>query len=659
MGGKFAHELTELTALADSDILVIEDADAPTVLKQVSVQTLKSLFGTGGAVEPEEYVESESVSNPTWATEGIAGGWRVRITSVIADAQWYCVQRYNVETEDYDDVHSFTASLQTTGSQVILAKDFEASDITVPEYAVFRIITINTSFEKSAASGTSGVWSLRSVAPSWTPAAPTLLTVGGYPEVIQTADRKFLIKVKIQAASGERQYVDGYRVRIRQWDSEEAAYDEWNLLPFHPVDPLSRPLIVYYEIGREHFKPGAKVEVAAAAKAIAPSGHLGTWSTAQEVDPSTDVTALDTPVVTSVLLSMGAFCFLAEPKRDSVVAVDLDYWLLQYRLDGGDATNIPPDGKLYDKAYKLEVTRANIAKTIEFRAKAYDYAGNASAYSAWTTAVTPEKIQKEALSITKLQDITATPGLITTGAGGGTNAFRTAATGARVEMPDLTDSNRGLTVWDDAAGRVFSVFNDGADVGDVIFGNPSGQHVKWDKSAAQLQITGLIAASGGLATAASGKRLHIYDVVANAVLSAFDVSNNETVILYPGDTAGYPVLKLCDGSNTNRAEMHRDTFVTWATSAFATIQISGTGHGELVLRNSAGNSNAAMDSAGEGYVNLGSSGAYKLGGVQIVGAQEAHIVDADGTIGDITTKFNTLLAALDADAGHGLLAGAP
>ena len=36
-------------------------------------------------------------------------------------------------------------------------------------------------------------------------------------------------------------------------------------------------------------------------------------------------------------------------------------------------------------------------------------------------------------------------------------------------------------------------------------------------------------------------------------------------------------------------------------------------------------------------------------------AQQAHIVDADGTIGDITTKFNTLLADLE---GYGLLASA-
>jgi len=35
------------------------------------------------------------------------------------------------------------------------------------------------------------------------------------------------------------------------------------------------------------------------------------------------------------------------------------------------------------------------------------------------------------------------------------------------------------------------------------------------------------------------------------------------------------------------------------------------------------------------------------------GAQQAHIIDADGQLADITTKFNTLLSDLE---GYGLLA---
>lgn len=80
-----------------------------------------------------------------------------------------------------------------------------------------------------------------------------------------------------------------------------------------------------------------------------------------------------------------------------------------------------------------------------------------------------------------------------------------------------------------------------------------------------------------------------------------------------------------------------------------------------------------------GDINVHGGSVYYLNDVQVVGAQEAHIADADAGIAaaagdpptqaefnalvtaynDLATKFNMLLAHLDADAGHGLLAGAP
>jgi len=54
-----------------------------------------------------------------------------------------------------------------------------------------------------------------------------------------------------------------------------------------------------------------------------------------------------------------------------------------------------------------------------------------------------------------------------------------------------------------------------------------------------------------------------------------------------------------------------------------------------------------------GVLNV--TGSYQVAGVKVVGAQQAHIADADGTLADITTKFNTLLTRLET---HGLLASA-
>jgi hypothetical protein len=64
-----------------------------------------------------------------------------------------------------------------------------------------------------------------------------------------------------------------------------------------------------------------------------------------------------------------------------------------------------------------------------------------------------------------------------------------------------------------------------------------------------------------------------------------------------------------------------------------------------------------IDSAGlvtvTGTVNMTAGNVLKINAVQVVGAQAANIVAADGSLADITTKFNTLLGYLKT---HGLLA---
>ena len=50
-------------------------------------------------------------------------------------------------------------------------------------------------------------------------------------------------------------------------------------------------------------------------------------------------------------------------------------------------------------------------------------------------------------------------------------------------------------------------------------------------------------------------------------------------------------------------------------------------------------------------LNLASSKVYKVNSTQVLGSQQAHIADADGTLADITTKFNTLLGQLET---HGI-----
>jgi hypothetical protein len=50
---------------------------------------------------------------------------------------------------------------------------------------------------------------------------------------------------------------------------------------------------------------------------------------------------------------------------------------------------------------------------------------------------------------------------------------------------------------------------------------------------------------------------------------------------------------------------------------------------------------------------VGAAGGFEVQDIKVVGVQQTHIADADGTIADITTKFNNLLLKLET---HGLLA---
>lgn len=145
----------------------------------------------------------------------------------------------------------------------------------------------------------------------------------------------------------------------------------------------------------------------------------------------------------------------------------------------------------------------------------------------------------------------------------------------------------------------------------------------------------------GFKTAASGKRLHIYDTEANAVLSAFDTEGAETVILYPDiGTPGTPRLKLTDG--IIYCQMGKDGIYTLDGSAIAALQISGTGHGELILYDDAGNLNAKIDSE-TGYADVASD--YRIGGIVVLDGQGSKVNDPAGGA-TVDTECRAQLAAL-------------
>jgi hypothetical protein len=61
----------------------------------------------------------------------------------------------------------------------------------------------------------------------------------------------------------------------------------------------------------------------------------------------------------------------------------------------------------------------------------------------------------------------------------------------------LPDSETGFVAFDDNLSEIFKIISGGTDVGDVIIGDSSGQHAKWDKSAGTFAVTGTITATAG------------------------------------------------------------------------------------------------------------------------------------------------------------------
>ncbi len=398
MAKKFVQDLTELDTISDFDVMLIGDTDSPYATKKVKIATLKGIFGAD-IPDTDDYATDDTANNPDWSVEGIAGGWRVKITSVVTGARHYIIERRNDETGNYDVVGSLSIVLQFQGSQKVIHRDFFANDSTIREFATFRVSVTFMDETISTPTSAQTAWSLRAVLPTWTPSAPTLISAGGFPEVIQTKDAKFLVRIKIQAPSGERHFIKGYEIRVfdgalpSTWNSPGKTFKR-------EVDAGNGPKIVFFEVERSHWDYDADLKIDVRAIAIDPSGLSGDWSTAQTVDTSADVTAPDVPVImAAVAYTMIVFIQFAAPTRGNG-CLDFSHLVVQYRIDGGAATFIPSDaeGKWFNRSYiHLTLQTQAGVNTFQFRAKAVDFAGNESVYSGWTTARTPEQIKEDGI----------------------------------------------------------------------------------------------------------------------------------------------------------------------------------------------------------------------------------------------------------------------
>jgi hypothetical protein len=105
-----------------------------------------------------------------------------------------------------------------------------------------------------------------------------------------------------------------------------------------------------------------------------------------------------------------------------------------------------------------------------------------------------------------------------------------------------------------------------------------------------------------------------------------------------------------NGTNKNGGDVTINGGANTGTGTYGRVILASDG-GAVGIGTSSPSSTVKLDV--NGNINVASGSGYKVNGIKVVGSQQAHIADATGTLADITTKFNSLLAKLET---HGLLA---
>jgi len=364
--------------------------------------------------------------------------------------------------------------------------------------------------------------------------APTLASEGGFPQIIRKAlgpYQAFSIRLKIVPCSGEQDLAVRYEVWRRDDDgSNQTSWTDWQQLPDCLVeqnqsgDPA--PLAIFYDNTDRKLKPGHYYQFKA--RAVGRNNRPGAFSDSQTVQLTDDTTGPDKPAVTVTSLQLGLLLNISEPAQGGGSCPDFSHFKIECKENGGSWRVLDPEYRA--TVFVHEVGESSIDKSYQYRVTAYDHSGNASQISDETA---PERAGKVGSGSIKVNAVTtghcnftvvgtdnvvgtinaSTEGLRINAAkirisgscefasgydptdkvaalGG---QYNSASSGPRVRI--FPDANTGILVTD-GANDVFKCIVGGTEVGDVIIGSSSGQHVKWDKSAGLLEIEGRLTSNG-------------------------------------------------------------------------------------------------------------------------------------------------------------------
>jgi hypothetical protein len=216
--------------------------------------------------------------------------------------------------------------------------------------------------------------------------------------------------------------------------------------------------------------------------------------------------------------------------------------------------------------------------------------------------------------------------------------YDSASSGARVRI--FPDDYTGIQVTDGSS-DVFKCMVGGSDVGDVIIGSTSGQHVMWDKSAGALEISGVLDAGGGIKTGTGNDRIEIGRYGSTDQIKFFTSGVESGWIK---SDSGELTLKMLSGSDYHYITRHG--FGIYKNGGYVALLSAGS-YSELALQET-GSSDSILVST-----NSLSGGPFiAINGSKVLQAQQSAIGNPAETV---TSNNQAIISILSALRAHGLI----
>ena len=470
---------------------------------------------------------------------------------------------------------------------------------------------------------------------------PTLGSTGGFPQITSKAVgpyQAFSIRLKILPFCGEQNLAVRYEIWRRDDNgSSQASWTAWQQLPDYLVEqsesgePAS--LAVFYDNTDRKLTPGHYYQFKA--RAVGKHNRPGVFSNTQTVQLTDDTTGPDQPVITVTSLPLGLLINISEPAQGGGPCPDFSHFKIEGKKNDGSWETLDPE---YRSTVCLhDLTNSGMSESWQFRVTAYDHSGNASPLSAASPTKSPQKASGAAIQVDAITTghcnfvIVGTSNVVGTinassegirisaakiqitgscefasgydptqkvAALGG--QYNSAASGARVRI--FPDANTGLLITD-GTNEVFKALVGGADAGDVIIGNSSGQHVRWNRSESKLEIEGVLTANG----------IYSYD-------------------------------------GNNYAHMFNGKFKIHANGRMVAQFDNNYDNGRLRVKNSSGYNICTIDGA---YgINLENGGVLYINSTCVINGQASHVEDASPASGE-ATQWSECVTKSDFDAAVG------